>query len=474
MDKLGNTLDSLMKTLEAGQYNAAPSTLTQGSALQIEDLQAVMHNVTYDDSHIKLQKMFSVKKAKSLLVQFNRQLSYGRFGGTAQREGAVGDVDVGDYIRATVPMAFYSHIRRVTLAADMVDTIDGKKGSDREAENAALKLAGDIEFDMFKGKADFSNGGVYDGNPLAMAELPNMLGLDPQVRQSDFLLNTHDLMLDSYGSDQSVVLSQGGALDQIVIEDAAVRSRMNLGKAEQLIVDPITMAGYNKQVALGGGGTGGGFAMNSIQRLQLAGSAQEVSGADLRRQWVSGGTVSLEDSRFLSGKTSPHRAMIGSPAAPAVPVLVGGVAGTLAAGDYYYFTTNESERGESPRSATSAVGTIAPGDDGTGSFTVTTPAGGGAVQMINVYRGSQADGSDAKYIGRKVADGAVFTDLGNREPAFVTGYLIERDTWGVHELSPYSRLKLAISDLSTPEAHFRFLSLCGYQPRKNVIIDNLF
>ena len=142
-------LESLVKTLEAGNYNVAPGQLVQGSALQVEDLSGVMENVTFDDSHIKLQKMFSSKKAKTLLVQYNRQLSYGRFGGSAQREGAVGDVDVGDYVRVTVPMCFYSTVRRVTLVANMVDTFDGKKGEDREAENAALKIAADIEFDMF-------------------------------------------------------------------------------------------------------------------------------------------------------------------------------------------------------------------------------------------------------------------------------------------------------------------------------------
>jgi hypothetical protein len=68
----------------------------------------------------------------------------------------------------------------------------------------------------------------------------------------------------------------------------------------------------------------------------------------------------------------------------------------------------------------------------------------------------------------------VFTDLGNKAPGFVTGYMIQKDTWGFHELSPYSRMKLAQAELSETEAHFRFLTLAGYQPRKNVIIDNLF
>ena len=67
----------------------------------------------------------------------------------------------------------------------------------------------------------------------------------------------------------------------------------------------------------------------------------------------------------------------------------------------------------------------------------------------------------------------MFTDLGNRSPGAVTGYLMQMDTLGIHQLAAYSKLKLAISDLSLPEAHFRFLCLAAYQPRKNVILDNI-
>ena len=110
-----------------------------------------------------------------------------------------------------------------------------------------------------------------------------------------------------------------------------------------------------------------------------------------------------------------------------------------------------------------------------GQFVTLTIAGVAGSAMYNVYRGTS--GATAKYIGRVASNGAssvTFIDLGNKAPAFVTGYLIQKDCWGFHELSPYSRLKLATSDLSVPEAHFRFLTLAGYQPRKNVIVDNLF
>jgi hypothetical protein len=91
-----------------------------------------------------------------------------------------------------------------------------------------------------------------------------------------------------------------------------------------------------------------------------------------------------------------------------------------------------------------------------------------------VYR-TAAGGTYAKFIGRiaVTAGGTTFVDLGNKLPGFVTGFLMEDEGWDIAELSPYSRLKLAVTDLSQPEAHFRFLTLRGYTPRKSVLIDNL-
>lgn len=450
-------LQSLMKALEAGSYNAAPGALAQGAALMVEDLSPVMQNVTFDDSHIKLQKMLPSKDVKSQLHQFNRQLDYGIFGGSAQYEGGIGEEDTSNYVRCVVPMAYYSTTRRVTVAANLIGAFDGQKAEDRAASDAAMKLAGDIEFDMFRGQSDFSNSGIFDGNPLAVAQVPNMIGVDQQIRQSDAQSNSQDLMFAEYGSDQTVVLSVGGSLGQSVIEDASVRSAMNMGAADKLILDPISLSAYNKIA-------------HAKERIMLAGSAQEATGAHLRTQWTSSAVVSLEASRFLSGKTRPARARTGSPAAPAIALADGGAAGSLlAAGTFTYYATACNERGESlPGAAASQA--IAAGN----KITVTiTPVSG--AKYYNVYR-SEAGGSaaSAKFIGKiKQAASVVFTDLGNRAPGSVTGFLLQANTMGVAQLAPYSKLKLAVSDLSLPEAHFRFLSLAAYQPRKNVLLENI-
>lgn len=451
-------LQSLMKALEAGSYNAAPGQLAQGAALMAEDLSPVMQNVTFDDSHIKLQKMLTSKDVKSTLHQFNRQLDYGTFGGSAQFEGGIGEEDTSNYVRAIVPMSYYSTTRRVTVAANLVGAFDGVKAEDRASADAAMKIAGDIEFDLFRGQSDFSNAGVFDGNPTNIAKVPNMLGLDLQVRQSDAQSNTQDLMFAEYGSDQTVVLSAAGTLTQSLIEDSTVRSAMNMGAADRLILDPISLSAYNKIA-------------HAKERIMLAGSAQEATGAHLRTQWTSSAVVSLEASRFLSGKTRPARARAGSPVAPAAPTLAdaGAAGSTLNPGVYTYFVTAVSVRGESFPSPTATVTVTAAGDKVTATITAVSGA-----QYYNVYR-SAAGSTSCLFIG-KITQGSgnpIFTDLGNRSPGSVTGFLIQGNTMGIAQLSAYSKLKLAVADLSLPEAHFRFLCLGVWQPRKNVLLENI-
>jgi hypothetical protein len=190
---------------------------------------------------------------------------------------------------------------------------------------------------------------------------------------------------------------------------------------------------------------------------------------------VSGGTVKVEQSRFLSGKTRPAKARSTGPA-PAhhgdrlrlqrhhrprgrrVPVL----------GD-------QRQRDRRVVRCTSVSGGVTLTAGQQAALTITHPSG--TIRYFNVYR-SVAGGSlaSARFIGRvaiSTSTTTTFTDLGNKKPGFVTGVLVQGDTMGLKELASYSRAKLAQTDLSTPEAHFRFLTLALFQPRKNALIDNL-
>lgn len=454
-------IQELKKALEAGNYNAAPGALTQGSALQEENLSNIMNVATFQDSAIKLQKEFKVVPAKGTLVQFNRQLDYGIFGGSAVLEGAVGQEETSNYVRVVVPMAYYVHVRRVTLQAEMVNTFDGVKAQDRVDADAAMKLAADIEFHLFRGRAAYSNAGVFDGNPLAAADNePGMHGLDMQIRQSDGQLNTQDLMFNEYGADSSVAINQNGVLAQSTVEDIYSRAQMNHGAPEKFYLDPLTHGAYNKIA-------------HTKERIVLAGSPQQASGAQLKEQWVAGGAISIESSRFLSGKTAPSRARQNTPAAPSIALAQNADTTSFALNEVYsYVATAANELGESSAS-TAQNATIAA--NGNNVQITITPAAGIAALYFNIYR-SAAGGTVRRYIGRVKNSGAATTvmlDKNGRIPAFVTGFALDMRGIEINELSPFKSTELARTDLSSPKAYYRFCSLAVKLPRFNILVDNL-
>jgi hypothetical protein len=457
-------IEELKKAWELGSYNVQPTALSQGPATNKEDLSKVMHNVTFGEKDVKLQKELKVEKTKSQLVQFVRQLSHGTFGGTAMAEGLVGQEDTPDVIRAAVPMAYYSMMARHTDAAEMADTFDGVSASDRLAASAALKVAGDVEFDVFRGKADFSNGGVFDGNPGSIPDrMANLLGLDVQIRQSDYSIDTQDLMFEAFGSSLSNVIAGGGTLTQSMIEDTWIRGVMNFSKADRAFTDPLVLSNYSKQTYL-----------DKI-RFNLGAAAQEpTTGVDIRKQAVSGGVVTLETSRFLSGQTKPKRPRNNAPSAPTISsvTVAASSTGFLATQVYTYYVTGENELGESLPSAAS-TGTIVNNGD---KVTLALAAGGsGTTRWFNVFR-SPAGGSVAscKLIGRvKSVGGASFVDLGNMLPGASNLYLVDPESMGLHELAPFFRAPLAKTDLTSVTAFARFVTLAVYQPRKNVLCSNL-
>lgn len=454
-------LEELKKALEAGGYNAAPGALTQGSALQMEDLSPVMNVATFDDSKIKLQKQLKVVPAKGTLVQYNRQLDYGVFGGSAVLEGAVGQEETSSFVRAVVPMAYYVHVRRFTMQANMIQAFDGVKAEDRVEADAALKIAGDIEFHLFRGKAMFSNAGLFDGNPLAMSpDEPGMMGLDPQIRVSDSETSTQDLMFNEYGADGSVAINQGGVLSQSTIEDVYARAQMNHGAPEKLYLDPLTHSAYNK------------IAFNK-ERIVLAGSPQNATGASLKEQFVAGGAIALESSRFLSAKTAPARARVGAPAAPTVGSAQSAGSTSFAAAEVYtYAVSAVGDLGESPVSADAAVTIASAGNQVT--LTI-TPAAGIVARYFNVYR-TAAGGSRKSLIGRVKANALAavsFIDLNNRLSQGITAFALDMRGIEIHELSSYKSVELAMTDLSKPKAFFRFACVVAKLPRFSILVDNV-
>lgn len=465
--KIVSQLQDLLKSLEGGSQGGAASAFNGGAVLGVENLDKVMVNVCFQDEDIKLQKKIKVVPTKSPVAQFNTLTSYGRFGGSAVLEGAVGrrkDIKVN---RKIIPMSFYAEMRTTTDFANVIETFDGEKASDREAEAAAKTIAGSIEFDCFRGHADYSNNGVFDGNPATMWLGPNLHGLDVQLRQSDIVRGSRDQMFSEYGSDASIVINGGGTLTQENIVDAKTRSRVSFGNPKILIVDPFVLANYGK------------LALN-LQRIVLGGSPQTSSGADLKHQWTSFGGVDIEDSNFLLGKVQPEAEIVET--APALPTL--SIASTTDSSAvtsfalnavYQYYVTGNNQDGEGAKSATTSRTISAAGD----KVVITITPGSGVNRFFNVYRGlAGGKVGTEKFIGRVKASAGTtttFVDLNNKIPGFVTGFMVDFTDSRIEfmEAMSYSRKKLAITDLSETEAHYRWLALAVKAPRRSILIENL-
>lgn len=455
--------EDLLKALEAGGINVAPGALVQGGALQSRDLSEVMQIATFNDSKIKMQKLLDVTPHKSTLVEFTRQLDYGQIGGSATFEGQTGADETSTYNKYVVPMAYYAHTRRYTLPSELVNTFDGMKPESRVEKDAAMKLAGDIEFHIFRGKADYSNAGAFDGNPLAGNPYEaGIEGIDVQVRQSDFNEEATDLYLSEYGGDVSVVFDQeGSTLTQDVVEDIFSRAQLTNGDIDSLHLDPIAHAGYNK-------------ISHVKERIVLAGSPQSATGASLREQFVADGVIKVSSNRFLAAKTSvPARSRAGAPAAPSfVAAQAGSTTSFLAPEVYQYAVSAANDVGESQLSAVTGV-TIAV--NGNQVNLTITPVASADVKWFNVYR-SLAGETRVYFIGRVANSRAattVFNDLNAKRPNATTGFAVTNMSMHLKELAPFSSKDLAITDLSTPKVFYRFVQLAVPLPRFNFLVDNI-
>jgi len=466
VEALKNAL--LEKGLEAGYRVGSPGTWTQGAALQVEDLSPVMYNATYQEKHLFLTKELAEKKAKSLTVEYDRQLSYGILGSSATLEVSAGQDNTLDVVRDYMPVKFYTTNSKTSVALVRTESFDGMDNEARNADSCAKKIAGDIEFDMFRGQADFSNGGVFDGNPNAIPNnMPNMRGIDVQIRQSDTNLNTQDLMMAEYGAGDSNVVFVGGVFSQSNIEDAQKRSVNNYGVAEDLYVGTDQRVAYNK-------------ATQSKERIVLAGTPQTSQGARIDTQWVTNGSVNIRSSVFLRGKNGPPlRAGSLVPTNPTIAVARAADGTTFLTGQVYsYYVTASNETGESlVGSAISSVTIVANGD----LVNVTiTPAAGNAARWFNVYRSVGTVGATSKvnmkFIGRVANSGlatTVFVDLNNKVPGASTGFLLDKLGLEKHMLVPFESLNAATIDTSLRKIYYTFGCVAAKLPRTSVLLGEI-
>jgi hypothetical protein len=488
LQSLSDNASLLTKAMEAGVVGGAIGNQVQGGALQPEDLSTVLINLCATHEDLVLQKIAPVKGCQSTVALFNRQISHGDMGVSAVGEGVAGLSQTGTYIRTQTPICYYAQVRVVTDVQNAVKTFDGISGSEREAKSASIAIALDTEMDLFLGRSNFSNSGLFDGNPNAIPDMRNILGLDAQIRMNDQSYEATDQMFKEFGGGKTVVVNgASGTLTVDMISKAALSLRNNWVSpktASKLYISPEAHFAYNQaQIAASSG---------PVQMRALvggAGGAPSWSGADLRHVYTSSGfDIEFAETQVLRGKDKWANSRAEAPGTPSI----GSAAltdytstknGVLPAGVYRYVITAGNAGGEGRPFGvggdTSGIHKVTVSGSNTGSVSmVITQSSGAAETYYNIYRtaaGASTAVANYKWVGRVKCAGATttFIDLGGKGAGYTNAYLVDSESLEIHELRPYSRQKAAKVDLTEREIHYRWLTLAVTAPRKHAIIDNI-
>lgn len=465
--------EELAKTMTVGHaYLGAPGSLTGGSAMQMESIDSVLHSVTYDSSHLQLWPAIPQDRAYSLVEQYVRTNSYGDGGSPYIPEAGSPAMNDSEYNRHAQKVVFFATRRGVSLPSTLVRMNFGGDIESKEAEAGTLWMLEKLERELYKGLADFSNNGAFDGAMSAVAPKLsnlNLAGIEQQIRAGDSDYTAQSLAFDGYGGQQSVITSKDGDLiDETVIEDLANVLVENFGHPNELHAAPKQISDFVKQF----------FPKERVNQLGLQDAR---AGYVVRTMATTAGDISLKANVFLKPKESArsNNARAGVPAAPAsaAAALASDGDSKLKAGEQYiYQVTAANEQGEGASYVESSAVTIA--NDGENvKVTIAQPVSGAAPTHYAVYRTSKNGSGARKFIGYVARSGAstVFTDRGAKMEGAATAYMLdlrpEIVVW--KQLAPLMRLNLA--QISMAKEFILWLAGCVIcaAPRKMGIIENI-
>jgi hypothetical protein len=481
-----NQGEELLKTLQVGHgYLGAPTQLVGGGALGVESIDGTLKSVTYDATNLVMWPSISQDRAYSLAEQYVRTTAYGDGGSPYIPESGSPVMNDAEYNRHAQKVMFFSTRRGVSLAATLVRQNFGNDIESLETQNGTLWMLEKLERELYKGNADYSNAGKFDGLvaaiPIKMQNL-NLNGIEQQIRSGDGDFAAQARAFDGYGGSQTVILSKDGdILNESDIEFEANVLVENFGRPSELHLPPKQLSDFIKQ-------------FYPKERVNQLGVESGRAGYIVREMVTTAGGIQLRPNVFLKQKqgTKANPDRMGVPGAPAdlknaaaASVAAGSgnsmdqtaASSKLKAGDVYvYSVTSVNEQGESAAFITSVAVTIAT-DGNNVTFKISDPSAGNQPTHYAVYRTNNLGTGSALFIGYVARTGSatLFTDLGNRAPGAASAYMLDMrpEVMIWRQLSPL--LKINLAAISTAKEFLLWLAgaLILFAPRKSGVIENI-
>jgi hypothetical protein len=481
-----NQAEELLKTLQVGHgYLGAPQNLVGGAALGAESIDGTLKSVTYDATNLVMWPSVPQDRAYSLVEQYVRTNSYGDGGTPYIPEAGSPVMNDSEYNRHAQKVVFFSTRRGVSLASTLVKQSFGGDKESIETQSGTLWMLEKLERELYKGLADFSNAGAFDGSvaaiPVKLQNL-NLSGAEVQIRSGDTDYAAQARAFDGFGGAQSVVSKMaGGIVNEGTMEDLANILVENFAHPSELHAEPKNLSDFIKQ-------------FYPKERVNTLGIADGRAGYIVKTMTTTAGDIALRANVFMKAKRA-KKSVSDRAGVPAVPAglenaatqsVVSGQANAMDmaaassllknADAYIYEVTACNEQGESSSSVVSRTATLT-ADGNNVSFFIVDPASGNAPTHYAVYRTNNTGAGVKEFIGYVARSGAKtkFIDLGNKVAGSGTAYMFDMRpeviVW--KQLAPL--LKINLAAISTAKEFLLWLAgtLIMAAPRKAGIIEGI-
>jgi hypothetical protein len=481
-----NEMRDLVKALRAGADINNPGTAAgAGFPLRVESLDQTLHVLTHSEEDLTWWRDIPKRPAYNTIEEFNRLKSVGNEEGIFIGEGDLPEEDDTIYERAYTIMKFMGTVRRVShpllvlknnALPDSVLAMEAKVGTLKLLRSLEMKLwdgdatASSVEFDgFFKKWVD----GVNNVNLGTGAT--TVAGSTAWFTSIDAVLATN-LMRDM----RYHPIKEDDATDLIT----NVADDPNYGRVTDCYMPFSVHKDFSKQF----------YPKERVQGLVHDGAA----GITVNKWRSPFGDVNMKPAMFLrmsrpasqtgagSASKRPAVPVISAEASPAIgaspgPGFGGAVQGHTApssvdgAGNYYYQVVACNRYGRSAP-ATSALMTIAVGDQAT--FLVTDGSPAGVTEWYDVYRTLRGGAATAAaFIFRMTRTAAAMTiaDFNRYLPYTGRAFWIQRNQQALawSQLLPLLKVNLAQIDLTVRFALILYGALEVFAPRKHGVMLNV-
>lgn len=454
-----NQLQSLNKALMTTGLNGV-GTPGDGSPVRVQSLEQMLRNITFTMSDLRLWPQIQRVPAYNVVEEYNILRAYGGRSGLFAGEGALQPANDSLYERMFATIKFMVEVREISHPAILIQSAVGDIVT-RYATDATMNILGKLENALFFADSSLSQFS-FDG----IKKQVELWGDDTQI-------------LDKRG--------QGLTPDDIEISANILRSHFGRVQKSKMYMAPGVLADFTRNWI-------------PFQRT-FSGDWKGQTGNPFSAWQSQFGDVEFQDDVFLvppnNGKlpTNPLVQPGGVPATPGTPIVAAAVStlptgavntsvttsefdSVTPGGTFYYFYSANNSYGESMASAASNAVTVANGQFV--SLTISRILTQPLASFYKIYRGTQANGSDAQYMTSVKDPGGssstfVFVDANQDIPGTGSVFLLDMSP-GVLEfkqLGPMMKLDLAPINLMYRFALVLYGTPVLTQPTKAVILKNV-